>query len=502
MPPPFERSSNDMAHPDVRLGVRGFGPISEAEVDLRPLTVFVGPSNAGKTYLATLIYALHRAADGFASVPRRGEFITQRLGAMDARVADLAISDARKKLLEVGRPFTCGDLPEPARAGLRDMLASVVTELEAEIERCFDVDRCSELARAEGPDGGFRVALSLGEGGRALWDVRMNVPRQGELQQEGHVHDLVLVPAEATATERQDLVSGSREEPRALFEALIDGAAGKSRERRVRQMPAARSGVVQSHRVIASSLVARSTRGRAKGAAEIATLSGVIADFVQRLILHDEGKPQSEAIRQLADALEHDPIGGEIRVRRGVPGGYPDFVYRPEGTTHDIRLSRASAMVTELAPLVLLLRGGIDVGDTLIIEELEAHLHPAAQTRMADALGRLVRAGVRVVVTTHSDWLLKEVGNLMRQGDLVGDDPESTATDTTRSWLKEPEVGVWLFGREDAASGFSVKEIGFDRTEGVEPDEYEDVAEVLYNRSAELQNRLQERSGRRNLHGD
>ncbi len=154
-----------MAHPDVRLGVRGFGPISEAEVDLRPLTVFVGPSNAGKTYLATLIYALHRAADGFASVPRRGEFITQRLGAMDARVADLAISDARKKLLEVGRPFTCGDLPEPARAGLRDMLASVVTELEAEIERCFDVDRCSELARAEGPDGGFRVALSLGEGG-------------------------------------------------------------------------------------------------------------------------------------------------------------------------------------------------------------------------------------------------------------------------------------------------------------------------------------------------
>ena len=229
MPPPLERSSRDMAHPEVQLEVRGFGPIAEAEVDLRPLTVFVGPSNAGKTYLATLIYALHRAADGFVSVPPRGEFITQRLGAVDARVVDLLISGARKKLLEVGRPFTCGDLPEQARAGLRDMLASVVTELEAEIERCFDVDRCSELARVEGPEGGFRVSLSLREGARALWDVRMYVPRQGELQQEGHVHDLVLVPAEATATERQDLVSGSREEPRALFEALIDGVVRKSR---------------------------------------------------------------------------------------------------------------------------------------------------------------------------------------------------------------------------------------------------------------------------------
>ena len=31
------------------------GPLAHAAVDLRPLTVFLGPSNAGKTYLATLI---------------------------------------------------------------------------------------------------------------------------------------------------------------------------------------------------------------------------------------------------------------------------------------------------------------------------------------------------------------------------------------------------------------------------------------------------------------
>ena len=44
----------------VELGVTDFGPIAKAEVDLRPLTVFVGPSNTGKSYLAMLIYALHR----------------------------------------------------------------------------------------------------------------------------------------------------------------------------------------------------------------------------------------------------------------------------------------------------------------------------------------------------------------------------------------------------------------------------------------------------------
>ena len=47
-------------------------------------------------------------------------------------------------------------------------------------------------------------------------------------------------------------------------------------------------------------------------------------------------------------------------------------------------------MVSELAPLVLFLRGIIQPNDTLIIEEPEAHLHPAAQTKVALTLARLV----------------------------------------------------------------------------------------------------------------
>ena len=44
----------------LRLKVANFGPIAKADIDLRPMTVFVGPSNTGKSYLAMLIYALHR----------------------------------------------------------------------------------------------------------------------------------------------------------------------------------------------------------------------------------------------------------------------------------------------------------------------------------------------------------------------------------------------------------------------------------------------------------
>lgn len=44
----------------VELEVSDFGPIVNAKVELRPLTVFVGPSNTGKSYLAMLVYALHQ----------------------------------------------------------------------------------------------------------------------------------------------------------------------------------------------------------------------------------------------------------------------------------------------------------------------------------------------------------------------------------------------------------------------------------------------------------
>jgi ABC-type multidrug transport system ATPase subunit len=149
-----------------------------------------------------------------------------------------------------------------------------------------------------------------------------------------------------------------------------------------------------------------------------------------------------------------------------------------------MRLTRSSSMVSELAPLVLFIRGLIRPGDTLIIEEPEAHLHPAAQTEMAATLARLVRAGVKVLVTTHSDFMLQEIGNLMRVGMLKEKGALKKETD---DWLSPEEVGAWHFQKDQP-----VKEIRFDHTVGIEPEDYEDVTESLYNRWAGLQNRIEE----------
>ena len=503
--------------PDFRVSVRNFGPIESGAVDLRPLTVFVGPSNTGKTYFAVLVYALRQTMGGFRRLPvvnhdRRPFFdLDSNLPGEYAFTKEKDIQDFKAKLDAEGRPFKFSDFPvnlqETAWITIGDPY-SLGEFIGIELERCFDLDSLSDLVRLP-LSTKMEISLNVSEAKQDLWSFVMCVSDSG-LTTDGKIEDIVLLPkgwsAEELGIKRelqhfQKLLEDSRKDdawttsPFLLdsFEKHLASAAGWQGE--THYLPAARSGIMQSHRVIASSLVARFTRGGKERIPELPTFSGMISDFMQKLILFEEDRSSKASLAKAADALERETLAGQIRSNRSIAGGYPEFVYRPRETEEDIRLTRASSMVSELAPVVLFLRGAVSPGDMLIIEEPEAHLHPAAQTQMAKTLARLVRAGVRVVVTTHSDWLLMEIANLMREGEIE-ELKENQESDTSRSTSLLPnEVGVWLFRENGDASGSTIEEIPFDRSEGIEPQEYENVAEALYNRSATLQNRFQKLAG-------
>ncbi len=74
----------------------------------------------------------------------------------------------------------------------------------------------------------------------------------------------------------------------------------------------------------------------------------------------------------------------------------------------------SSSMISELAPVVLYLRHIVQPGEVLIIEEPESHLHPAMQVEFIRQLAGVVRSGIRVMLTTHSEWVLEELANLIR----------------------------------------------------------------------------------------
>ncbi|UTG74896.1 AAA family ATPase [Neisseria subflava] len=47
----------------------------------------------------------------------------------------------------------------------------------------------------------------------------------------------------------------------------------------------------------------------------------------------------------------------------------------------------------------------------LIIDEPELNLHPDNQRKMAGLLASLVNSGIKILITTHSDYLIRELNN-------------------------------------------------------------------------------------------
>ena len=150
-------------------------------------------------------------------------------------------------------------------------------------------------------------------------------------------------------------------------------------------------------------------------------------------------------------------------------------------------------MVSELAPVVLYLRQTVRKDDVLIIEEPESHLHPAMQTAFAKVLARIVKAGVRVIITTHSDWFLEQIGNLMRISDLPEHERDGIpGIDDSDELLDFNDVGAWLFKpSQDITQGSKIEEIKLDRESGRFEVDYDAVREELYDQGTAVYNRLQ-----------
>ena len=258
-------------------------------------------------------------------------------------------------------------------------------------------------------------------------------------------------------------------------------------------LPADRTGVMHAHSVVVSALIASAPAAGLRPAARTPMLSGVLADFLEQLIEIDRpGRARRERAPDLGARIEADVLRGVVRIDRSPATDYPRFVFRPEGWKDDLALANASSMVSELAPVVLYLRHLVRPGNVLIVEEPESHLHPAMQVAFTRELAALVNAGIRVIVTTHSEWLLEELANIVRRSEL----PESGRGDMTGGnvALRPDQVGVWLFEPKARPRGSVVKEIRLDDDTSLYPTGYDEVAAALHNDWAEISSRIEDGS--------
>ena len=461
----------------LNVKVKYFGPLIEANIALRPLTVFIGENNAGKSYIALLSYAI------FSSFTRsRNRF--RSFGSL-RRVYRPSFELDEKEQMELNALWTkqneidFGELPKIIQneidKGVKQFCEHLPEQLSSEIQRCFGSE-LSDLIRPrchkrfeliiESKQSALRLEFKFQDGGLALHNAVYSLkgtkfpsnklhPVLEELSYPALINSLVLH----------------------CFRDLLETPY---------YFPAARSGILQSHKSLAGIVMSNLSLAGIESI-EIPRLTGAVLDFISDL-LNIEKRPHirfrnSRLLSQIATFLEEEVSYGQIDIDQPDSSiEYPEFVYEANGNR--IPIHRTSSMVSEIAPIVLFLKYIISPKNLLIIEEPEAHLHPENQRILARAISQMVNAGLHVLVTTHSDYFLQQLSNCIR----MSSKPSAARKlgYTKKDQLPSESVGAYLFSFRKNRPGAETKELPVSKSEGIPEDAFVQIAESIYDETVKL----------------
>lgn len=188
--------------------------------------------------------------------------------------------------------------------------------------------------------------------------------------------------------------------------------------------------------------------------------------FLEMILASYQKKDREEEIKEnlqlgeyvkLANFLEKEILQGTVGFETSELR--KELLFQPKENTK-LEMPIVSSMVKELAPLVLCLRYLVEPNELLIIDEPEMNLHPAAQVEIAEFLAMLVNAGLHVLITTHSPYIVDHLANLMQAA--KHEDPDSIKEmfylERTDAFISQEKVSVYLF--EDGTAKNIISEEG------------------------------------------
>ncbi len=503
----------------MNIKIENFGPIAKGKINIKPLTIFIGPNNTGKSYAAILISCVYSAFNKFWRFPYyRGGFSDlmrrkQQRNIIESEGNELKswankVADNLKK----NNKFE-SEIPKDIIAGAyRGMIYMFTDTLSEEISRAFASNlKDLKLSKTDSFSfaikfNGFRIQIKYADDKLIISNLKEILE---EVKKEKISLNIIVVDEPHHEMLSYQYESGEikitlgrqfiDEMPndflvRRIYEAVDIAAINitqhlKQIMNRCYYLPAARSGIIQGHKAISASLVSEAPLAGLRKI-EIPTLSGITADFIISLIQLEpirRRRKKEAGMEKVTDIIEKDIMKGKISVQH-IKHLYPEFTYNTNGLS--LPLHRTSSMVSELAPVVLYLRYLVDKDDVLIIEEPEAHLHPGMQRKIARVISLLIRNGVNVLITTHSDYLVGQISNLIRMS-ILNENERKELGYSKEEFLNPDDVSTYLF--KSKVHGTDVEEIKVSE-EGISQEEFVGVVESLYGEEVKIERKLMRHS--------
>ncbi len=181
-----------------------------------------------------------------------------------------------------------------------------------------------------------------------------------------------------------------------------------------------------------------------------------------------EIKKTTSAFFDFATEIENDLLHGKVQISSD-----GELQFKSDKAPKKVLpIHMTASIIKSLSSLVIYLKHIAQKNDLIIIDEPEINLHPDNQIILTRLFARLINKGFRLLISTHSDYVVREFNNLIM---LSSTNPEIETLRnqfqyTTEEFIKKEDIAVHYFnyplkGRNNkqvTIASLEVNDIGFE----------------------------------------
>ncbi len=370
----------------MKVKISNLGAIKQAEFELGELTIICGENNTGKSYITHGLYGLldylrHRME--FSITDEKVEYLFQN-GSVEISLEPY-ITNINKYLAKNCQNYS-DSLAEIFAGNKKNfhqsqMMLSMGSDLiiDHKIQRIISRQTTETLSCQSVSKNLVRISLIATENNTFSKEMikDMIVGEISFIIKERLFPNVFLSSAERTGA--------------SIFQKELDFTRNRLID------------VLQTDISIGSQLI-----GKFSNTYPLAIKKNV--DFIREMPLLS--KKESYIAQQHPHILAEfaDIIGGNYHISQD-----GDIRFQPKDSKKNIRLAlhESSSAVRSLLDIGFYLRHVAQKGDLLMVDEPELNLHPQNQRRVARLFAQLINIGIKVFITTHSDYIIKELNTLI-----------------------------------------------------------------------------------------
>lgn len=343
----------------MKLKISNLGPIDSMVIDMsKPFILFAGDNGTGKTYAASFLYTL--------ILEMRRMFINSSF-------------HFEKKELPIRKKLKSGIDGSLSADDLYDLINEYLKKQQKELIASMNLDIRANLFKCE-------LLTTKEEWRDELWHKSVSVLYR-YIEKKANSYDYRL--------------RWNNEEQMPVLQALLiislffDGIVG------AKMFTAERSGIYTFNKELSVGRLRNpEERFNARYPKPVADGLADAADVV------NQRKKESE-YHEFADEIEQMILHGNLTVPEE-----GEVLYRVSEDTQ-LGFNESSSAVKTLAPLVFYLRHSAGQYNILFVDEPELNLHPKNQILLAKIFVKMINAGLRLVISTHSDYIIREINNMI-----------------------------------------------------------------------------------------